>query len=80
MDSDRDDDRPVDRRIVVPAIIATAVLLVGGFALALTPYLLFHSRQASAYDGYRTSGFVLALLGLIPANVWALSVWWRRSL
>ena len=63
-----------NRRIMIPAIIATIVLLVGGFVIALTPYLIFHSRQANTYDGYHTTGPIIGLLALVPANVWALSV------
>ena len=79
MDPDRHDDRPADRRIMVPAIVATAVLLIAGFAIALMPALVFHSGLASVYGGYPGAGMFVALASLIPANVWALSVLWRRQ-
>ncbi|MEO6532931.1 MAG: hypothetical protein ABIO06_05080 [Pseudolysinimonas sp.] len=63
-----------------PSIIATAVLLVGGFALALTPYVVFHSQQRGIYDGYHTAGPIVGLLALVPANIWALSVLWPRTI
>lgn len=68
-----------DRRIVIPAIIATAVLLVAGFTISLTPYLVFHSRRADLYDWYRSAGPIIGLLSLVPANIWALSVLWPRT-
>ena len=68
-----------DRRIMIPAIIATAVLLVGGLIIALAPYLVFHSRRSSTYGEYHTAGPIIGLLCLVPANIWALSVLWPRT-
>jgi len=64
---------------MIPAGVAGIVLFVVGFALALTPYAVFHSRQAGIYDGYHTGGLVVGLLSLVPANVFALSVLWPRT-
>jgi len=68
-----------DRRIMIPAIIATAVLLVGGIAIALMPALVFHSGLASVYGSYPSVGMVIGLLSLVPANIWALSLLWPRT-
>lgn len=66
--------RPGKHGIRIAAIIATAVLLVGGVTIALLPALVFHSGLASAYGSYPGTGMAIGLLSLIPANVWAASV------
>lgn len=68
-----------DHRIMIPAVIATAVLLVAGFIIALMPALVFHSGLASVYGSYPGAGMIVGLLCLVPANVWALSVLWPRT-
>ncbi|MEO6115668.1 MAG: hypothetical protein ABIP33_04730 [Pseudolysinimonas sp.] len=67
------DLRRGERRIRTGAIIATAVLLIGGFTVALMPALVFHSGLASLYGQYPQVGMIISLLSLIPANVWAVS-------
>jgi hypothetical protein len=68
-----------NRRIMIPAVIATIVLSVGGFATALAPYLVFHSRLVSSYGEYHTAGPIIGLLSLVPANIWAVSALWSRT-
>lgn len=68
------DHRRVKRRIRTAALIATAVLLVGGFTVALMPALVFHSGLATLYGWYPTVGMIIGLLSLIPTNIWAVSV------
>jgi hypothetical protein len=62
------------RRVTLVAFISAAVLLVGGFAIALMPALVFHSGLASIYGRYPTEGMFLALASLVPANIGAVSV------
>ena len=79
MTVDPDGQGETNRRILIPAGVATIAMLVVGVALALTPYVVFHSRQAGTYDGYHTGGVVVGLLSLVPANLLALSVLWPRT-
>jgi len=66
-------------RITIPAVIATIVLFVGGFAVALAPSLVFHSRLVGSYGEYHTAGPIIGVLSLVPANVWAVSALWSRT-
>jgi len=61
-------------RIRAVALVATAVLLVGGFVIALMPALVFHSGLSTVYGRYPTFGMFVGLFSLVPANVWAVSV------
>ena len=65
-------------KIQAPSAIATVILLFGGIILALTPYVIFHSRQYGIYDWYHIGGMVVGFLSLIPANIWLFSVMWLR--
>ena len=73
MEADPGDHRQANRRIRTAAFVATAVLLVGGFTIALMPSLVFHSGLASVYGWYPTAGLIVGLLSLVPANIWAVS-------
>ena len=74
MEANATDRRRGNRRVSNAAFIATAVLLVGGFAIALMPALVFHSGLASLYGRYPTIGMIIGLVSLVPANIWAVSV------
>lgn len=73
METGAPDQGRVRRRIRSAALIATAVLLVVGFTIALMPALVFHSGLASLYGRYPTTGLIVGLLSLIPANIGAVS-------
>ncbi|MDP9027319.1 MAG: hypothetical protein M3N46_07145 [Actinomycetota bacterium] len=79
MEADPDDLGETNQRIMIPAIIATLVLLAGGVAVALAPFLMFHSRSVYGYREYHAAGPIIGGLSLVPANVWALSVLWPRT-
>jgi len=66
-------DRPRNRWVRPAAFIAAAVLLIGGFSIALLPALVFHSGLATLYGRYPTTGMIVGLLSLIPANIGAVS-------
>src|ERR1700712_1980479 len=71
MDTVAPDHRRVSRRIRTAAFIAVVVLLVGGFAIALMPALVFHSGSVTLYGRYPTVGMIVGLVCLIPANILA---------
>jgi hypothetical protein len=74
---------PAHRWILVSAIVATVGLLLVSIYVALAPLLVFHSRSPGLYSSYHQDAPVIALVALIPANVWAMvtaAPWAYRTL
>ena len=73
METGPPDHPQAHRRIRTAAFIATVVLFLGGFTIALLPALVFHSGLASVYGRYPQAGMIIGLLSLVPANIWTVS-------